>query len=832
MKRAIIFILAFSFFNAIHAQTIQQFIKNSRITGVSYAGNKVKRVYVPPPKLFFAKSLTKKGGLITVNYTGFSGQSKTAIEYAVSILESMLPADTKITINASWEKISTSGVLAQSSITGYAGGWGIDALNPLCLYPVALAEKIAGKSLNADSDGDISLTVNSSVNWYLGTDGQTPVRMYDLVTVALHEICHGLGFYQSFSTDGTIGSYGVSTFPMIYDTFVENLNGDRLTDTTKIKNNSEDLGNLLISKQIYFDGPLLRQFSSLLNYSESRAKLFAPAIWDKGSSISHLDESSTLMENSLMTPYIDLGEAIHDPGKYTFSILGDMGWINTRILHTVTSDTEAHLTQLQISAEIKSDTLYNKNKVAVVFSFDNFLTSDTIFLSSPTFNDVYGASIVIPAYNSELQYYFFTEDCFNRVYRSPSMIKDSNLVKNNRYHVYIGTDTVKPVISHSPAAYYLQTVDSIKFLASATDNLGIDSVYVEFRVNNGTSKMIRLPKSEGDIYKTGFNAKSLALKGNDSIEYRIFAVDTARISNLSMIPRTGYFKVPVEGISSIVSEYSTDFMNAGSDFFNIGFEVSKPAGFTRFGLNTKHPYESPEDNNKTIDYTAILRHPLKFNESGMLFSFNEVVLVEPGEPGSVFGSPDFYDYVIIEGSRNYGKTWFKLIDGYDSRIFPSWDSAYTSSIVGDNSTFTGTEALVRKHSFLYRSSANISVGDTMLIRFRLFSDPFANGWGWVIEDLKINPLIDAINEPINNHITIYPNPGKGLIKINNGLNEIQVYKPVRYKIFNASGVCIMNSTMSLSTGTTIDISHYPSGIYILQLNIDGKLKWIKYSLIK
>ncbi len=34
----------------------------------------------------------------------------------------------------------------------------------------------------------------------------------------------------------------------------------------------------------------------------------------------------------------------------------------------------------------------------------------------------------------------------------------------------------------------------------------------------------------------------------------------------------------------------------------------------------------------------------------------------------------------------------------------------------------------------------------MLMRFRLYSDPFANGWGWVIEDLKINPLVDAVEE--------------------------------------------------------------------------------------
>jgi len=57
----------------------------------------------------------------------------------------------------------------------------------------------------------------------MGTDGKTPQSMYDLVTVALHEICHGLGFFDSMNTDATLGWYGVSSIPVIYDTFVENL---------------------------------------------------------------------------------------------------------------------------------------------------------------------------------------------------------------------------------------------------------------------------------------------------------------------------------------------------------------------------------------------------------------------------------------------------------------------------------------------------------------------------------------------------------------------------------------------------------------------------------
>jgi hypothetical protein len=288
----------------------------------------------------------------------------------------------------------------------------------------------------------------------------------------------------------------------------------------------------------------------------------------------------------------------------------------------------------------------------------------------------------------------------------------------------------------------------------------------------------------------------------------------------------------IEEISSTVTKYSTDFSGAAPDFFNIGFQVSKPIGFSKYGLNSKHPYESPEDNNKTIEYTSILRHPLKFDETGMLFSYNEIVLVEPGEAGSVFGSSDFYDYVVVEGSRNFGKTWFTLLDGYDSRLYPIWESDYKSSIVGDNSTFIGTEDMLQKHAFLYKPTDNISAGDTLLVRFRLFSDPFANGWGWVIEDLTIGPLVDAVSEIANHAVTVYPNPGKGIFKISTGISGSANYKPLHYSVFNASGVRLINASTLGSSETLVNISDYPSGLYIIIIYLDDGIKTIKYTLIK
>jgi hypothetical protein len=834
MKKLFSLLLGLLIINSGLPLNAQELIRNSSVTGVCYAGKKINRIYVPPPREFYRNGRANGGAVITVNYTGFSNQAEAAVDYAVLILEKILPSDARFTIDASWQKISTAGVLAQSTITGYAAGWDINAFKPLSLYPLALAEKIAGRSLNSNLQGDITLAVNSSINWYLGIDGQTPVQKYDLVTVAMHEICHGLGFFDSFSDTGNIGSYGIGSIPMIYDTFIENFPGNKLTDTLKFLNSSISLGSQLVGNQLYFNGPLLKKYTSSnpVRYIASRAKLYAPATWDAGSSISHLDESTTLVSDGLMTPFIDFGEAIHDPGKFTLSILGDIGWINTRIIHKPLGDTEAHLTQIQLSADIKSDTVYNHNKVGIVFSFNNFLTSDSLFLSSPNSNNSYNTIITIPGYNSELQYYFFVEDYFLRRYHSPALYKDFNLFKNNRYHFFIGTDTVKPVIVHTPVSYYLQTVDSIKYGAVVTDNLGVDSVYVQYKINNGPSKFIRLKKGSSDNYSTAFNARSLDLKGHDSIEYKIYAVDTAKVPNISVLPKSGYFVTHIEEISSTLTNYSTDFSGAAPDFFNIGFQILKPAGFSKYGLNSKHPYESPEDNNKSIDYTAILRHPLKFSESGMLFSFNEIVLVEPGDAGSVFGSPNFYDYVIVEGSRNFGKSWFNLIDGYDSRLYPSWLADYNSSIVGDNSTFVGTEDMVQKHAFLYKPTDNIAAGDTLLVRFRLYSDPFANGWGWVIEDLKINPLVDAVPETTQQKINIYPNPGKGIIKISTDIYSNGNYKPLHYNVFNAAGIRLINATTTLSGETLVNISDYPPGMYIIVLYLDDGIKTIKYSLIK
>jgi hypothetical protein len=820
MVRIKSFITTLILFTAFSGLQGQKMTDKHLFTGSTYGSNKVNRVYIPPPEGFLKKLSEKGGATINVYYTGFTTAAKNAVEYAVSILESVLPEDVHISIIANWKNINTSGVLANSSSTGYALGSGINAFKPWAIYPAALAEKLAGKALNGETEGDIELNINSSESWYFGIDGNTPTLRYDLVTVVIHEIIHGLGFFDSFYAESATGSYGAESIPFIYDTFVEDFDGFLLTDTNRYKNPSAALKNQITGRLLWFDGPVVSSHLGGL-----RARLYAPTAFDPGSSIAHLDEDTYQASsgNALMTPFIARGEAIHNPGALTMAMLGDLGWINTRIVHQELKDTEEAVSSLTVNAEIISDTSFNRNNVSLTWSYDNFKTSSSTLMTAPASGNMFTADIPVPSYESRIDYFISTNDYFARSFLMPS---DTS----SPFSVYVGTDTVKPFIQHFAADYYFSIIDTIQIAARADDNIEVDTVYIEYRVNEGPVNYEGMQHRNKTDYIVYLNAKLLSLHGGDSLQYRITAIDKAASPNMRTIPSDGFFSVKIEQINAVQESYTTNFANSAGDFLTSGFTVASPQGFTNFGLHTKHPYESPEESGDSIGYIAMLRTPVRFDESGMMISFNEVVLVEPGEEGAPFGDDYFYDYVAVEGSKDFGKSWFYLADGYDSRLKDQWLDAYNNSIVGNNSTFTGSSSNLMNHTIFPKVSLFISPGDTMLVRFRLFSDPYANGWGWCIENLHIGPVIDNVNEITISPAVIWPNPGRGIINLR--IPPGTTPGPLKYSVFNATGTCILTRFTDGSPETTVDISSYPSGIYFIVFNQGTRIHTLKYNLIK
>src|SRR5690606_19378102 len=309
---------------------------------ICYAGQTDNPCYVPPPADLVKVAGRIKTSTIEVNYNpGFTPQAQQAFDYAIEIWESLIISDVPIKIDAYWSSLGAGTLGAAIYTSAYANFDGAQKLN--VFYPVALAEKITGRNLNGNNP-DIFMQFSNSADWHYDPLTSAPSGKYDLATVVLHEIVHGLDFAGTFSVGTTTGDYGLqdTTIPIIYDVPIENGSGANLIQT--FSSPSAALRTQLTSQSIFFKSP-----------TGVRPRLYAPTEFDSGSSISHLDENTYVGNpDALMTPQIGPQEKIYDPG-IAWKMLKDLGWEFVRIVHEPLSDTETTTGPFNVLVTIDAD---------------------------------------------------------------------------------------------------------------------------------------------------------------------------------------------------------------------------------------------------------------------------------------------------------------------------------------------------------------------------------------------------------------------------------------------------------------------------------------------
>ena len=306
---------------------------------ILYGTKKNAGTRIPPPPM---QKLSEHSGYFRmaepqfiVTYTGFTDEARTAFQYAVDIWDSLIRSPVPIRIDATFTDFR--GYEDGRIILGGARPAGWQSPTSLDIWFVdALADKRAGRDLEI-GEPDIITRFNSheDVNWYFGTDGDTPAGKMDFVSAVLHEIAHGLGFSsfakeEDFSTV-SIGRFSPSvgrgelrsgnpTLPQIYDFFVVNGSGIAITS---FPDPSTNLLDQFTSNNLFWNGGKAVEANG-----GARPQLFAPSKWYQGSSYTHLDEATFPPGdvNSLMTPDFDRQESIHDPGPITLGMFEDIGW--------------------------------------------------------------------------------------------------------------------------------------------------------------------------------------------------------------------------------------------------------------------------------------------------------------------------------------------------------------------------------------------------------------------------------------------------------------------------------------------------------------------------
>lgn len=776
---------------------------------VNIASGEVNKMYTPPPtQTVRLKSAAASSAKINVVYVDFPEEAKNAFQVAVSIWENLITTTIPINILAKWEKLEGNTLAYGFPSMFYKNFSGAPVKD--VFYPVALVEKLTGQEWSG-KEPDIVCSFNKNQSWYFGSDGNTPATRYDFITAVLHEITHGLGFSGFFKAENGMASFSnASNLPSIYDYYVFNFEQQRIADENVFSRPSDVLMKQLTSQRLKFSCE-----ESQNNKSASLpATLFAPATWQDGSSLYHLNKSDSEGGSSnLMSAYKLKGEAIHSPGENVLRIISDMGWESMSFDFETIRDFEQTCAELPVQIKISGDVAADTSSVKIIYSKDYFTSCDTVKLSFDPSKNCFSGNISVNNFFGNVQYYFIANSTANKKYSLPGN------APAKKYSFRIGPDYSVPTILHNPVKLVTASEEMVKFSAVVTDNLGVSSVVVEYKIDGVEKEPVALKMISDNVFSASLPV-SKEMVQNSNFEYRIMARDASKNGNKTTVPATGLYSVTVFEPMEALNGFLSDFNLAGDDFAADGFEISAISGFSGGMMHTAHPYPVSALENENYNLVAQLKHPIILKENGKM-TFDEIVLVETGETNASFTDKSFYDYVIVEGSRDGGKTWLPVTKGYDSGSDDLWAASLKSSLINNTITAAREDMFVQRTINL-TASTGFYAGDTVLFRFRLSSDKSVNGWGWAIDNLKIQEGTNDEKTIAEDQIRVYPNPFSSNFFID--CSNASGMPAVDIRVTDLAGKTVFSETWSdsqFNSKKQVDLSDIKPGIYLVCMATDA-----------
>ncbi|MFE8070872.1 putative Ig domain-containing protein [Marinobacteraceae bacterium S3BR75-40.1] len=374
--------------------------------------------------------------------TGYTANRASAIQAAARYWADRISSPVVIEVDLDFVNLTCT---QSSAILGSAGSDFVfrdftNAPQSGTFYPQALANRFAGYDLNT-GHSDISARFNAQLDdpakdssclggtdWYYGTDSAPSgtISFYDTV---LHELGHGLGF-QTYANLGSDGSL-FNGYPDHFLRFLQ----DRSTGTLLVNmTNAQRRAAATDNGDLVWSGSAV---SAIVNNVLSsgiqggEARMYAPASFENGSSVSHFDTS--LSPDELMEPVA----TPTSQSLLTEALFEDIGWQLVDAVPVITGQTA-------LAMDEDSTLTLDLSNLTVNDSDSNYPTDFTLHVQSGTNYTVSGNSIR-PATN------------FNGQLSVPVTVDDGR----NTSAPYTLSVTVNPVndsphISGSPAPEVLE----------------------------------------------------------------------------------------------------------------------------------------------------------------------------------------------------------------------------------------------------------------------------------------------------------------------------------------------------------------------------------------
>jgi hypothetical protein len=257
------------------------------------------------------------------NFATTLGQARlNVIQHAANLLGALLVSNVPIVIEASMDPLGGNAAAAPfGSATPYFQRDFAGAPLPNTWYAAALANKLSGTDVDltrpdivARFNSDIDKpTVLGETKWYYGLDARADTTDIDFVTVVLHELVHGLGFFSTVNLATGAKADGFD------DAFMLHLEHHGATPANyPAMSNAQRVAASKAGPNLHWTGP------ATVAAAGGHVEMYAPDPPEQLNSVAHFSTSffpDQLMEPFYRGPNHQLGLAAQ--------VLRDMGWTVT-----------------------------------------------------------------------------------------------------------------------------------------------------------------------------------------------------------------------------------------------------------------------------------------------------------------------------------------------------------------------------------------------------------------------------------------------------------------------------------------------------------------------
>lgn len=327
---------------------------------------------------------------------------------------------------------------------------------------------------------------------------------------------------------------------------------------------------------------------------------------------------------------------------------GQRGFINPanyvpQITHTPLTDSENLSGPYTVTAVIaQGASPLIPSSLKVHWTRTGAFTDSLTLIPTGTPNQ-YGAQIPGNGFEATYRYYIVALDSGGGSASHPSG------APGNFHSFHVGLDTIPPAIVHNPLRDQALIRWPARIRASVTDNIAIDSVWVDFvRIRGPLPGSFPLQVVSGSTYEGTFPLDTTQLMIGDSIYYKVIARDGSSGGNIAVSPPVGFHKFAIIAARGVVLVVDDD---AATEMVNVSDKGADDRTFAEKGASSRLIARTLDQLGFVVDTASFATH-----DTSLYQGFDVVVLSAGSKTSGIFGDAA-KRAALVNFSRTGGKIW-------------------------------------------------------------------------------------------------------------------------------------------------------------------------------